>query len=104
MHPNDPPVVGKQNEPMMPVAWTNSFAAPSGKKARVFATTMGASQDLLSEGLRRLIVNACYWAVGMEDQIPPKSDVDIVGHYAPTPFGFNGYTKGVKPSDLAMPR
>ncbi|HEX4071951.1 MAG TPA: ThuA domain-containing protein [Planctomycetaceae bacterium] len=103
MHPNDPPVVGKQNEPMMPVAWTNSFAAPSGKKARVFATTMGASQDLLSEGLRRMVVNACYWALGMEDQIPPKSDVELVGRYAPTRFGFNGYTKGVKPADLALP-
>ncbi len=65
---------------------------------------MGASQDLLSEGLRRLVVNACYWALGLEDQIPPKSDVEIVGHYAPTPFGFNGYTKGVKPADLALPR
>jgi trehalose utilization protein len=104
MHPNDPPVVGKQNDPIMPVAWINSFAAPSGKKARAFATTMGASQDLLSEGLRRMVVNACYWALGMEDQIPPKSDVELVGHYAPTRFGFNGYTKGVKPADLALPR
>jgi hypothetical protein len=103
MHPNDPPVVGKQNDPMMPVAWVKPFTAPSGKTARTFTTTMGASQDLANEGLRRLIVNACYWAVGMENEIPPKSDVDLVGHYAPTPFGFGKFTKGVKPADLATP-
>ena len=81
MHPNDPPVVGKQNEPMMPIAWVKPFVTHSGKTARTFTTTMGASQDLTNEGLRRLIVNACYWAVGMEDEIPPKSDVALVGHY-----------------------
>jgi hypothetical protein len=103
MHPNDPPVVGKQNDPMMPVAWVKPFTAPSGKTARTFTTTMGASQDLANEGLRRLIVNACYWAVGMENEIPTKSDVELVGHYAPTPFGFGKFTKGVKPADLATP-
>jgi hypothetical protein len=104
MHPGDPPVAGKQNDPMMPIAWIKPFAAPSGKTARTFTTTMGASQDLANEGLRRLVVNACYWAVGMEDQIPPKSDVELVGRYAPTPFGFGKFTKGVKPADLALPR
>jgi len=44
---------------MMPVAWTKTY-----KGARVFNTTMGASQDLMSAGLRRMLVNACYWAVG----------------------------------------
>jgi hypothetical protein len=104
MHPDDPPVVGKQNDPMMPVAWIKSFVAPSGKTARTFTTTMGASQDLANEGVRRLVVNACYWALGLEDQIPPKSDVDLVGHYAPTPFGFGKFTRGVKPAELGLPR
>src|SRR5207244_1370660 len=67
MKPTDEPVAGKQNEPMMPVAWVKSYTGASGKPARVFATTMGASQDLESEGLRRLLVNAAYWAIGMED-------------------------------------
>ena len=58
---------------------------------------MGASQDLLNEGVRRMIVNACYWALGMEARIPPKSDVGLVGEYHPLPFGFGGYRKGVKP-------
>ncbi len=102
MQPDDSPVVGKQNEPMMPVAWIKTYAAPSGKTARVFTTTMGASQDLSSEGLRRLLVNASYWCLGMEDQIPAKSDVAIVGPYKPTPFGHNAFTKGVKPADHAL--
>lgn len=99
MSPTDPPVAGKVNDPMMPVAWIKTFAAPSGKTARVFNTTMGASQDLQSEGLRRLLVNASYWAVGLEGQIPAKSDVALVGLYKPTPFGFGAFTKGVKPAD-----
>ena len=101
MKSTDEPVAGKQNEPMMPVAWTKTYTGASGKSARVFATTMGASQDLQSEGLRRLLVNATYWALGM-DRIPEKSDVDIVGDYKPRPFEFRGAAKGIKPSDLAI--
>ncbi len=39
-------------------------------------------------------------ALGMEDQIPAESNVDIVGQYDPTPFGHSTYKKGVKPADL----
>ena len=101
MNPTDPPVAGKKNDPMMPVAWTKTYQGASGKTGRVFSTTMGASQDLLSEGTRRMLVNACYWAVGLEDKIPEKSDVALVGDYSPSPFKFGGFKKGVKPSDHA---
>lgn len=101
MKPTDPPVEGKKNEPMMPIAWTKTFQTESGKTGHAFTTTMGASQDLLSEGLRRLLVNACYWAVGLEEKIPAKANVDIVGEYKPRPFGFNGFEKGRKPEDYA---
>ncbi|HEV3080887.1 MAG TPA: ThuA domain-containing protein [Gemmataceae bacterium] len=102
MKPGDETVAGKQNEPMMPVAWVKSYAGPSGKSARVFATTMGASQDLESEGLRRLLVNAAYWSMGMEDKIPEKAKVELVGEYEPLPFKFGGAAKGLKPSDLVI--
>jgi type 1 glutamine amidotransferase len=104
MKPDDPAADGKdakKNEPMMPVAWTKSYKGLSDKTGRVFTTTMGAAQDLQSEGLRRLLVNAAYWAVGMEDKIDAKAKVALVGEYKPTRFGFNGFQKGVKPSDLA---
>lgn len=101
MKPTDPPVSGKQNEPMMPIAWTKTYKLPDGKLGRAFTTTMGASQDLESEGLRRLLVNASYWCMDMESQITDKLKVDIVGKYEPTGFKFNGYKKDVKPSDHA---
>ena len=102
MKPSDAPVQGKQNDPMMPVAWTKTYTGTKGKAARIFTTTMGSAQDLLNEPFRRLIVNACYWALGMEDRISPDSNVDLVGAYEPLPFGFGGAQKGVKPSDLVM--
>jgi hypothetical protein len=103
MNPTDEPAPGKPNDPMMPVAWIKTFTGGAGKSARVFTTTMGASQDLANEGVRRLLVNACYWAVAMENQIPAKSNVDLVGEYKPTTFGFNTHTKGVKPANHAAP-
>ncbi|MEX2187707.1 MAG: ThuA domain-containing protein [Pirellulales bacterium] len=102
MKSDDKPVEGKKNDPMMPVAWTNSYTGESGKTSRVFTTTMGASQDLLTEGTRRMLVNACYWALDMDDKIPEKSNVAIVGQYEPRPFKFGGAAKGLKPADHAM--
>jgi Trehalose utilisation len=101
MKPDDKPDPGPKNNPMMPVAWTKVRTAENGKPARSFTTTMGSSIDLESEGLRRLLVNACYWALGMEQEIPAKSVVDIVGTYKTTPFAFGGSQKGLKPADFA---
>lgn len=101
MKPTDTPVEGGPNDPMLPVAWARTYTGKAGKPARVFATTMGASQDLESEGLRRLLVNACYWATGLEDRIPEKTDVAIVGKFNPNPFGFGGFVKGRTPADVA---
>jgi len=104
MKGTDRPVEGKVNDPMMPIAWVKSYTGAGGKAARVFTTTMGASQDLESEGLRRLLVNACYWAAGLEDAIAPEADVAIVGEYHPRPFGFGTFTKGIRPAELAADR
>ncbi len=100
MKPTDPPLVGKKNDPMMPVAWVKTYAVGKGQAGRVFNTTMGASQDLETEGTRRLLVNAVYWAIGLEKSIPEKAKVDIVGTYKPLPFRFGGFAPGKKPADL----
>ena len=100
MSPDSAPVSGAKNEPMMPVAWYREYHGPSGKTSKVFTTTMGAAVDLKNEGLRRLLVNACYWACGLEDKIPAQADVDFVGAYNPTWFGFEKHVRGVKPDDL----
>ncbi len=97
MNPTDGPNPQKK---LVPVAWTKTYTGTSGKAARVFTTTMGHAGDLKSEGFRRLLVNATYWMVGMEDRIPAKANVDIVGTYEPTPIGFAKHKKGVKPEDL----
>ena len=102
MKPADKPVAGKKNDPMMPVAWTKGFKSKSGKDARIFCTTMGASTDFKSEGLRRLIVNASFWCVGLEDKIPAKSNVELVDDYNPTDFGFGTFAKGQTPADFDL--
>ncbi len=101
MKPNDPAVEGDKNNPMMPVAWTKSYKSSSGKTARVFTTTMGSSTDLENEAVRRLLVNATFWSVGLEDKITDNLKDDIIGDYKPSPFKFGGYLKGKKPADYA---
>jgi hypothetical protein len=103
MNPTDKPVDGPKNDPMLPVAWTKTYRGAAGQTGRVFTTTMGSGKDFLSEGLRRLVVNASYWCVGLEEKIPPRANVDLVGDYKPSPFSFFGkFKKSVKPSDYAM--
>jgi hypothetical protein len=102
MNPTDKPVEGRKNEPMMSMAWVKTYRGTNGQIGRVFTTTMGAATDLQSEGLRRLLVNAVYWCVGLEDQIPTRANVELVGKYEPLPYGFGKYKKGVKPSDHVL--
>ncbi len=83
---------------VMPVAWTKTYTGEKGNVARVFTTTMGASIDLVNEDLRRLLVNASLWAVGMEKQIPEKANVDFVSPYNPTMFSPALFKKGLFPS------
>jgi len=96
---DDPPNPDKE---LVPVAWTKTYTGDQGKAARVFTTTMGHAGDLVNEGVRRVLVNACYWGLGMEEQIPTRANVDLVGDYSPSAIGLQGYKKGVRPSDLAL--
>lgn len=100
MQPEDPPVAGPKNDPMMPLLWTKTFTGRSGKPSRIICTTMGAAVDLQSAGLRRALVNSCYWGMGLEDQIPAESNVEIVGEFEPTFYGFGNFRKGTRPADL----
>ncbi|WP_299549511.1 ThuA domain-containing protein [Seonamhaeicola sp.] len=82
----DEEIAYNPNEPLMPIAWTKSYKLPEGIEGKAFATTIGASTDLLSEGTRRLLVNAVFWSLEME--VPEKADVSIIGDYKPTAFEF----------------
>jgi type 1 glutamine amidotransferase len=85
----------------LPVAWTRLYAGESGRPARVFTSTHGASEDFLNEGFRRMLINAALWTVGLEDEIQPDDDVSLVGPYHPVRFSFDGYRRRVRPADLA---
>lgn len=110
MKPSDPPAnyVKKRasdgveqpvNNPMMPIAWTRLHRNDVGKTNRIFCTTLGAATDLQSEGARRLVINAVFWAIDLD--VPSKADVRHIGEFKPTMYGFKTHVKGVKPSDLA---
>jgi len=99
MNPSDKPVEGPKNNPMMPLIWVRNYTGETGKTSRIIGSTIGAASDLESEGLRRLLVNACYWGLGLQGKIPAKSNVDYVGEFKPTFFGFNKGKKGIKPAD-----
>ena len=109
MRPDDGPPIAEKNKPMMPIAWTKTYHDDGGKNGRVFSTTMGASTDLESAGLRRLIVNGIYWALKMEKRIPKNgTKVDLVGEYKPSQYGFSTMEywtkKNLRPKDFALPK
>ena len=102
MSPSDKRLDGPKNNPMMPLAWLREYTNDSGKTNLIFCTTMGSSTDFESEDLRRLIVNAVHWCVGMEDQITDNANVTLVDPYSPTPYGFGNFKKGTRPSDYNL--
>ena len=81
----------------LPVAWFKHWTTSEGKKARVFHSTMGSGKDLQSAGLHRLVINAAYWGMGMEDAITPDRSVDYTGTYEPLASGFKYEKLGVVP-------
>jgi len=97
------PLTGRQptdgpNEDLipLPVAWVKTWTGAEGKAARVFHSTMGSARDFESAGLRRLLVNALYWGLGMEGAIRADSDVGLVGPYTPLASGFAYEKLGVR--------
>ncbi len=98
MTPDAKPAAGKDE---LPVAWTRTYRGASGREGRVFTTTHGASEDLRNEGFRRMAVNGILWAAGLESAITGTNDVSLVGPYNPTRYDFDGWVKGMKPSDMA---
>ena len=88
------------NKPPQPAAWVRTYKSKSGKEGRVFCSTQGASEDILSEGVRRMIVNATLWCMGMENEIKADADISFVGPYNPTTFSFKPAIKDAKPGEI----
>jgi hypothetical protein len=86
------------NDPMMPVVWTRDYLNSTGKTNKILCSTMGSATDLKNEGMRRLVVNAVFWGMGLE--VPTEAKVDTVGAYEPSFYGFGTNKAGVRPADL----
>ncbi len=97
MEPSSPDDTTKKP---MPGAWVRTYTGSSGKAGRVFTSTYGASGDLTNDGFRRMLVNACLWATGLDKQITPTLDISLVGPYRPSWMGAKRAAH-VKPQDLA---
>lgn len=98
MNPDSP---ADETKPPMPSEWTRSYKSSSGKVGRVFTSLYGTSEDLLNDGYRRLLVNGCFWALGLEDSIKPDAKIDFVGPFKPNTFGGGAYARGIKPEAYA---
>jgi hypothetical protein len=86
------------SKPPMASEWTREYAGENGKIGRVFTSLYGASEDVLNDGYRRMLVNATYWTLGLEAKIVADSPIDFVGKYQPNTFRGGGYARGVKPA------
>ena len=105
MRPSDDQAVEEKNDPTMPVAWTKTYQLPGATAGRAFSTTLGTSTDLLEDGVRQMLVNAVFWALGEEDGIPEDGAAsDLVGDFNPTRFNNHPpeywLQRAVKPADF----
>lgn len=94
---------------LMPIAWAKQFETEADRMTRDFATTVGAAVDFQGERLRRLLVNAAYWAVGLEEALPKQqpcaSLIPANRHVwliTRTRGDCNAHQGGLKPSDFAL--
>jgi type 1 glutamine amidotransferase len=99
MSRTDPPNYAKS---IMPMIWQRDYKTEAGNTANILCSTIGAATDLECEDLRRLLVNFCYWSLDLEDQLPSEADVQYVGQYDPTDFGFDRWKRGIKPAEHAV--
>ena len=85
-----------------PVAWTKSYTGSSGKKARVFFTTLGHPYDFKLPEARKIAMNGIYWALGMEEAIPEDGvNVTLDEPFEPNNSGFGQlYKLNMKPQPI----
>ncbi len=89
----DPGAAADLAKKLMPIAWTKTYTGESGKADRIFTTTMGHVMDFRNEGFRRMVVNACYWGMGLEKKISATGSVEFAGPFEPHPIGVRRVTQ-----------
>jgi putative membrane-bound dehydrogenase-like protein len=98
MTPDSP---ADETKPPQPSEWTRTYRSTSGEAGRVFTSLYGAPEDLLNDGYRRLLVNGCFWALGLEEAIRPDADIAFVGPFEPNTYGNGSHARGIKPEVYA---
>jgi len=81
--------------------WTRYYLPATGIAARVFTSLNGSSEDITNDGYRRLLINGCFWALGMEDVIKPNMNIALSGAAWPNTFGTGMHARGIKPEMYA---
>ncbi len=92
IYPGSAPLTDKAP---MPAAWIRTYSYEGGTKGKSFCSIYGSSPDIVNEGYRRMLVNAVFWATGLEDKIDPAANVNFVGKFTPT---FGRFTPARDPS------
>ena len=100
MTADSPPSKQERQQTRHAVAWVRNYQ-PDDAASRVFATTHGASEDIVNDDFRRMLLNAHFWCLGMENEITADLAIDFVGPFHPVTYNFKGYRRYVKPSDIA---
>lgn len=90
-----------ETKPPMPSEWTRTYNSQSGKPGRVFTSLYGTPEDLLNDGYRRMLLNGCFWAMGLENAIEPDANIAFVGPFQPNTFGNGTHARNVKPEVYA---
>jgi hypothetical protein len=83
-----------------PAFWTREYQWGTGQPGQAAYLAYGASESLLDECFRRLIVNACFALSGHEADIRADLNLGFVGNYSPTTFNAGKHLRGVKPAML----
>lgn len=98
MTPDSP---ADETKPPMPSEWTRTYTSSTGKTGRVFTSLYGTPEDILNDGYRRMLVNGCFWALGLEEAIRPDAKIAFVGPFKPNTFGNGSHARGIKPEAYA---
>ncbi|MDB4331543.1 ThuA domain-containing protein [bacterium] len=89
----------RDKEPL-PIGWTKTWTGNGNLESKLFHFTMGSAKDFANEGVRRIVVNAIYWGLNLDDKIDPSRSVNPVTAYQPMTSGFNYEKLGVIPKDV----
>ena len=108
-----PPIPPVASAPVSAAAAPLALARPAARTGlTIYAVAVSVA--LAVSLLANLVLFLALWGVSggepslvkespyVEEQLPEKANVEIVGEYQPRPFGFGTFSRGLKPRDHAL--